>query len=504
MGKDAWQQNLQSIIFAADKVRSTFGPKGAYKMVIYNKGPEQVVKIMKDAIAILDELAIQYPPSVIIAESAKMQREEAGDGVASFVIFLSALLKSANKLMDTGFHANTIIHGYNLALERALNVLDNQGTRLNDDILDTVDCGRNLLFPNLRLMIRDAYVQALDEGTFDREGIRFLKKKGGSIKDSNLVMGVVLKRDKAHPNMPDRLTDLRIAITSKRLGIDRLSVKMRGEGPSEIKLNIKSADQISRYREVEKKLRTQFMQKLDEQKINVLLCEQPIEEEQKTLLLSNGIFALERVEKKDSQAVAKATGAKIVGNLKELTNQEVGLAQELFVDKIELEKTVTFKSCKGATFLLRGNLSQEIDELEVAIRNSMTILKLLDSDNRVLAGGGAIEMQLAEELKQYAKTFSSKEQIVIEAFADALVDIPRCLAENYGLNPTDVIIQLKQGHAEGLHDFGVSDRGCKSKVCSEPIKVKRSILRRGYEVSSLILKIDELLISKDIAKFHKK
>ena len=242
-GKDAWRENMRLAIFAADKIRSTIGPQGAYKMVTYNRGPEQVSKITKDAIAILDELAIQYPPAVIIAESAKLQREEAGDGVASFVVLLSALLKKADELFANKIHANIIIHGYRLAADKSLEIMEKQATShkiLKRDVLDIVDCKRNVLTPKMRSMIMQAYPLAFSEGRFDKENIRFLKKPGGSIQESSLIKGVVVKKEKAHPNMPDKIENLRIAITSERPGINRLDVKMKGEGPTQIKLNIQN------------------------------------------------------------------------------------------------------------------------------------------------------------------------------------------------------------------------------------------------------------------------
>ena len=506
-GKDVWRENLRSAIFAADKIRSSLGPLGAYKIVCYNRGPEQVVKVTKDAIAVLDELAIQYPPATIVAEAAKMQREEAGDGVATFVIFLSALLKQADELLSMKIHANTIIHGYHLATNKALEIIDKQAVplnSLNSDVLDTVDCKRNLLTLQIRSMIIEAYSLGLSDGKFDKENVRFLKKQGGSTQESNLIKGIVIKKEKAHPNMPDRIENLRIAITSERPGINRLDTKMRGEGPSQINLTINSADQIRKYKETENKLRSEALDKMIELKANVLLCEQPIDESLKNKLLLNGIFALEGVDKKDTQAVAKASDAKIVGKLERITEEDLGSAESLYTSRIELEKTVTIQGCKGATFMLRGSTPQAIDELETAIRSSLTILKIMDMDNRVLPGGGAAETHIAQELKQYAKSFASREQVAIESFSNALMDITRCLAENCGLNSTDALIELKCRHSEGLSNYGVAERMYGERVCLEPIKVKRSVIRRAYEVSSLMLRIDELLISKEIPKFHKK
>ena len=506
-GKDVWRENLRSAVFAADKIRSTLGPKGSYKLISYNRGPEQIVKVTKDAVAVLDELAIQYPPAVIIAESAKMQRQEAGDGVATFVVLLSALLKKADELFSMKIHANTIIQGYFLSQNKALEIMDKQAIGQNGidtEVLDIVDCKRGLLTPQIRSMIIEAYRLASNDGRFDKDSVGFLKKPGGSIQESNLIKGVVVKKEKAHPNMPDKMQNLRIAITNERPGINRLDVKMKGEGPPQIKLNIKTAEQMRKFKEAEERIRSEALDKMIKLKANVLLCEQPIDESLKDKLLLNGIFALERVDKKDTLAVSKATGAKIVTKLNDITQEDLGIAEELYTGRIELEKTVTFQGCKGATFMLRGSTSQTIDELETAIQNSLTILKILGDDNRILPGGGAEETHIAEELKQYAKSFASREQIVIEAFGNALMDIPRCLAENYGLNPTDTLIELKNHHSNGLCNYGINEQGIGEMVCKEPLKVKRSVIRRAYEVSSMMLRIDELIISKEIPKFHKK
>jgi chaperonin GroEL (HSP60 family) len=182
----------------------------------------------------------------------------------------------------------------------------------------------------------------------------------------------------------------------------------------------------------------------------------------------------------------------------------LGIADELYTGQIGPEKTVTINGCKGATFLLRGTTSQAIDELENAIRNGMTVMKILNQDNRVLPGGGAVECHLSQELKRYASAFPGREQVAISSFADALMDVPRCLAENYGLNATDALLELKKCHAGGLCSYGVSEQNCEDTVCLEPVKVKRSVIRRAYEISQLMLRIDELLVSKDIPKFHKK
>ena len=506
-GKDAWRESLRIAVFASDKIRSTLGPNGSYKIVAYNRGPQQVVKVTKDAIAILDELAVQYPPATIVAEAAKMQREEAGDGVATFVVFLAALLKKADELFSMKIHPNIVIHGYFLATNRALETIDRHATSLNmadHDALDIVDCKRDILKPSMRSKIREAYALACLEGKFEKENIRFTKKPGGSIEESSLIKGIVIKKEKAHPNMPDRMKNLRIAIATEKPGINRLELKKRGQGPVPIKLNLKNALEIERYKETEQRLKLQDLNRLFELEANVLLCEQPLEACVKDKLASNGVFALETVNKKDTEAAAKATGARSVGQLRELMEEDLGVAKELHTEQLGLEKTVTVQGCKGATFLLRGSTPQKIDEAEAAVKNGLTVLKIMGQDSRVLPGSGAAEAEIARDLKSYATSFQSREQLAIQFYGDALMEIPRCLAENYGLNPVDAVLELKKLHANGLCNYGIGEKGCRDAVCLEPARIKRSVIRRAFEVSSLMLRIDELLLSTDIAKVHKK
>ncbi len=504
--KEAWTQNLQQAIFASDKIRSTIGPTGAYKLVTYNRGPEQVVKVTKDSIAILDELAINYPPAIIVAESAKMQRNEIGDGAACFVVFLSALLKQADTLSAMGLHPNTIVEGYSLAAKKATEIMEMQSKSIgcDGDVLDSIDCGRNLLTPKLRLMIRRAYTRSFSNGSFDIDNVGFIKKIGCCAQESTLIDGIIIRKDKAHPNMPNHVKDLRVAVTSGHLGINRLELKMRREGPIPIQVNITNHQQIQQLNQVTEKLENSYLKVLVKHKINVLVSAQPIEERQKTALVMNGIFAIESVTKNDLEGIARATGAKVLALISDLSKDDVGKAEALSVDKLDLEKTVTFQGCGGATFLLRANTRCILDELEVAIKNSLITLKLSDKEPKFLPGAGAVEIMIAQELHRYALTIPNRHQLAIEAFAEALIDIPRCLAENYGLNSTEILIKLRQLHDSGLASYGVGVQGCTEGVCTQSIAVLRSIVRRAYEVSSLMLHIDELLISKEIAKFHKK
>jgi len=192
-----------------------------------------------------------------------------------------------------------------------------------------------------------------------------------------------------------------------------------------------------------------------------------------------------------------------VGPLSELSRQDVGHADHLELDKIGLEKTVTLTGCEYATFLIQGSTLQALDELEAFINNSLSLLQAATVSNGFVFGGGAIETHLARQLKSHALEFSGRKQLAIDGFAEALLEIPRCLAMNNGLSVEDTLADLNRLHSEGMHSYGVSAEGCCNKVCVELSEVKRVMIRRAVEVVSLMLRVDEQIIAKEIPKFHK-
>jgi chaperonin GroEL (HSP60 family) len=279
---------------------------------------------------------------------------------------------------------------------------------------------------------------------------------------------------------------------------------MEGEGPTKIKLEITDPEKLVQYQESEKELKNRALEKARSLKVNVLFCQQPIDNFVKSKLSDMGILAFESTDREDLKAISKATSANLLGNLLEISEHDVGKAEKLETEKISLEKIVTLTGCEGATFLLRGSSPQALDELEALIQNSLTLLHTAKSEGKTVAGGGAIEMHLAKELKVFAKQFPGKEQLAIDAFAQALMEIPKCLASNNGLEVNDTIPELIKLHAEGLNEVGVGQYRCHENVCCDLSEVKSSIIRRAYEVATLMLRIDEQISYKEVAKFHKK
>ena len=507
-GKDAWNKNLQQVTLVAQRLYSSLGPNGAYKMVTYNKGPEKVVKITKDAVAVLEEYAIQYPTVAVLAEAAKMQREQVGDGVTSAVILISALLKNADKLKRQRVHPITILNGYQAAGKKAVQIINSNSKPCGDNRLDAVvgmlDCGRGCLTKELYGMLTDAAETCSDNGKVDKTRTRIIRKPGGDIWQTKAIKGLAVKKCKCHPNMPSTVKEPIIAVTSERIGINRLEIKMPGQGPFHMKLDFDTPDKRYGCKAVEEQQKSQTLKKLQALGTNVLFSQQPIDDYSKSKLLGMGVLAFESVDRADLELICKATSTKMVGNLADLTSSDLGKAEGLETEKIGLETLTTLSGCDFTTFIVRGSTVQALDELELLISNYLSLLASAEKSGGLVSAGGAIEMQVARELQGYALEFGGREQLAVEGFADALFDVPRCLAANCGLNADDALAQWRKLQNDGFLDYGLAADGSFGKIGLELSEVKVSIITRAFEVATLLLRIDEQIAYKEIVKFHKK
>jgi len=506
-GTDAWRQNLHVTAMATEKIRSCLGPNGAYKMVVYNRGPEKIVKITKDPVKVLEELTIQYPALAIITEAAKMQREEIGDGVTAFTIFTAALLREANKLVSKKVHPNIVLEGYLKAKQEALECVDklakNMDEQKKNDLLESVDCGRGLLTNDMRRMLEEAAEIATTNEEIEKDRIHVIKKPGAATTETKLVRGVVIKKEKCHKNMPDQVEKPKIAVTSGRFGSNRVEVKMRGTGPFNMKYEIDTPENLNGCREADKNTKTSAVETLSRHGVNVLFSQQPIDHCVKSKLVEKGILAFEGVNRDDCIKISRAINANVICNPADLTESDVGSAERLETDKIGLEKTVTLQGCRGATFFLRGATHQALEELELLVHNSTLALTLAQKYEGMVPGGGAVEMDIARTLAVFSKNFPGREQLAVDAFGAAMLDIPRCLAENNGLDPESVLAELRSLHARGFSAFGVSSTGCSENVCVELAATKRAMINRAYEVVCLMLRVNEQLVHKEIPRVHK-
>ncbi|MFB3888018.1 MAG: TCP-1/cpn60 chaperonin family protein [Candidatus Bathyarchaeia archaeon] len=505
-GKEVWRSNLRTVASAARHVRTSLGPNGAYKMVALRRGPERIIKITRDAAVVLDEFAIQYPTTAFLAEAAKLQRQEVGDGVTSFIILTAALLEKADQLVARGVHPTVIVEGFAEAERRAIRIIDDMATRLDaqisDAVLEAVDCGRNLLTEKLRHIVKEACQAAAEGGKVDRSRFRYVRVIGGGVSETRLIRGVVLKKQKLHPNMPDHVEKPRIALTCARIGSNRLEIKMPTEGSFHMKLELNRPEEMAACRDAENRLKDEELQKLSGLDVNLLFCQQPIDEHAKNGLCRAGTLAFETIDRTEMAIIAKATGATIVSSLAELKANDVGNAESLETEKLGLEKAAVLLCPGYATFMLRGSTAQGMDEMEQILRNAVTVLETAQQGGWV-AGGGAIEMHLAQKLRTFARQVSGRQQLAIDGFAEALLEIPWCLAENNGLNSLDILARLSQLHADGGSNWGVGLGGCQEDVCQDSSEVKKAVIRRACEVASLLLRIDEQVTSREMVRFRK-
>jgi len=509
-GKDAWRNNLELAALAASKVASCLGPTGAYKLVTYHKGPELVTKVTKDAVDIVDELGVQYPAVKTLAEAAKIHRDEAGDGVSTLLVLVSALLTEAQKLSEMGVHPVAILDGYRDAAKKSILIIDEIATEYSGDLQDSllrgIDCGRGLLNKKLREELSQAVSLVEHMDSLDLARIKIEKKLGGAIEDSQLLRGIIIKKERRHRSMPDRIDQPRIALVYKQLVLKRSEQLAIDEGPFNAKLSVTEPGQLRQFKSEESALRTRMVQWVKSAGANVLLCGSKIDERVADGLSRVGIFALEMVEKRDFDEVARVTGARIAGTVDFLTKEDIGVAKMLEVHKIPPEQ-ITILHCDGAaTLLLRGSSPEIVQELEKVVRKGLLVLKHSRARSKVVPGGGAGFVELALRLRSFALGFSGKQQLAVKAFADALETIPRWLAFNFGLDPIDIMTQLRGHHSNHQLNMGVGEGGC-TDVYKENVVELASIFKttlwRTLEVASLLLKIDDYFYVKDLPMVHK-
>src|SRR5206468_10683590 len=335
-GKDAWRQNLNLASLAAFKIGSSLGPRGAYKLVTYHRGPEMVMKVTKDPVDVVDELGIEHPAIMTLAEAAKIQRDHTGDGISTLLVLVSALLTEADKLVELGFHANTILDGYLKATEKSIAIIDeiarNIGENLDEKLMQVIECGRELLSRRLRRDLSETISRVTENGTIDISRIQIVTKPGGQTNDSELVRGVIIKKGKAHPSMPDLIDGPKIAFLTK-LDVKRLELKSKDEGPFSVKLNITSREQIHLFKSEESRLRTLSVDRVKKTGANVLMCRSKIDDRLSDQFSRQGIIVVQLVDYQDFEAAAKATGGAIVSNVDQLEKEDLGIAKKLEVDK---------------------------------------------------------------------------------------------------------------------------------------------------------------------------
>ncbi len=499
MGKDAQRNNILAAKILAETVKTTLGPKGMDKMLVDRAGN---IIVTNDGATILSEMDIKHPVARMLVDVAKTQESEVGDGTTTAVMLAGKLLENAEKLLDQRIHPTIITRGYKIASEKALEFLEELSSEISSEeellkIAQTAMTGKGAEFVKEQLdgLVVDAIKSVLDNGKVDLDNIKIEKQKGASIKESELIRGIVLDKERTSIEMPERISNAKIALLDCALEIKNLD--------RETKISISSPEQLQNFMAQEEQFITQMVNKITESQANVVVCQKGIDDIAQFYLARKGIYAVRRVAKTDMQKIARATGGKIVSSLKELTQQELGFA-ELVEEKKQGNEGFTYitgcKNPKSVTILVRGGTDHVIDEIGRAIEDALGDVSAVVRDQRIVAGGGAIEIEIAKKLRIFAQTLKGREQIAVNEFASAIEFIPITLAENAGLDPLDILTELRVNHEAGNKNFGlnlfsgkIEDTMIRGII--EPLKVKKQAISSASEVAMMILRIDDVIAS---------
>ncbi|USS41642.1 TCP-1/cpn60 chaperonin family protein [Thermococcus aggregans] len=510
VGKDAQRLNILAARIVAETVRTTLGPKGMDKMLVDSLGD---IVISNDGATILDEMDIQHPAAKMMVEVAKTQDKEAGDGTTTAVVIAGELLRKAEELLNQNIHPTIIVKGYTLAAEKAQEILEGIAkdvSPMDEEILmkaaTTAITGKAAEEEReyLAKLAVDAVKLVAEEvdGKYqvDIDNIKLEKKEGGSVRDTQLIKGVVIDKERVHPGMPKKVENAKIALINEALEVK--------ETETDAEIRITSPDQLQAFLEQEEKMIKEMVDKIVATGANVVFCQKGIDDLAQHYLAKAGVLAVRRVKKSDMEKLAKATGAKIVTNVRDLTPEDLGYAEVVEERKVAGENMIFVEGCKNpkaVTILIRGGTEHVVDEVERALEDAIKVVKDIVEDGKIVAGGGASEIELTIRLDEYAKQVGGKEQLAIEAFADALKVIPRTLAENAGLDPVETLVKAIAAHKEkgptiGVDVFAGEPADMVERGVIEPLRVKKQAIKSASEAAIMILRIDDVIAASKLEK----
>lgn len=507
-GRSAQSNNIAAAKAVADAVRSTLGPKGMDKMLVDSMGD---VVITNDGATILKEMDIDHPAAKMIIEVAKTQEQHCYDGTTSAVVLSGELLKRSEDLIEQNVHPTVICEGFRLAAEKAVELLEGHGIATDNDDSVLTEVAKTALTGKsagaVKSFMADICVRSVnavgviedDERIVDLGDIKVEKRQGGSIKDSTLIDGILLDKERVHAGMPRSISDAKIALVNSAIEVKKTEV--------DAKIQITDPSQLALFLEEEENYIRGLVEKIQAAGATVLVCQKGIDELAQHYMAKAGIFAVRRAKKSDMEALSKATSGRIVTNLDDLTSDDLGHAAKVEERKIG-ESDMTFitgcPEAKSVSVLLRGGTEHVVDEIRRAFDDAVGVVSVAWEDGAVLTGGGSVLAALSRDLRTYAETVGGREQMAIEAFASALEIIPRTLAENAGLDPVTTLIELRKAHADGhshaginVYEGGVVDM--KEANVVEPMRVVEQAIQSATETAIMILRIDDVISSKGVS-----
>ena len=509
LGRDAQRTNIAVAYAVASAIKTTLGPKGMDKMLVSELGD---IVITNDGATILEEMNVEHPAAKIMVEIAKTQDKEVGDGTTTSVLIAGEMLKRAGELLDQNIHPSTIINGYKTAAKKAVEILADISSPVTLDDTDTlrkiaaISMGSKTVgVGGSKDYLADLVVKAVKQVAEKRDGkividddfIKVEKKAGGEINDTLFINGVVIDKEVVHSGMPKKVENARIALLDSALEIEKTE--------TDAKIEITSPEQMEAFLQQEEKMLRDMVEKIAASGANVVFCQKGIDDVAQHYLAKKGIMAVRRVKKSDMDKLAKATGATIVTSFDDLSKKDLGFAGIVEERKVAGEQMVFVENCKdpkSVTIFVRASTDHVVNEGERAIVDAIGAVSSAIEEGRYVTGGGSAEMQIVTKLRQYATEVGGREQLAIQAFADALEAVPRTLAESAGMDAIDAIVALRNKHKTrenagfGINVYAgkIEDMGKLGVI--EPSKVKKQAIASAAEAAEMLLRIDDMISAK--------
>jgi thermosome len=508
-GREAQKNNINAAKTVAEIVRTSLGPRGMDKMLVDSLGD---VTITNDGATILKEIDVQHPAAKMMVEISKATDNEVGDGTTSVVVLAGSLIEKAEELITKNVHPTVIVDGYRKCAVKSIELLNNIAIKVtNNEKEQLIRIAKTSMQTKLVSKESDdlanIVVTAAQQVSESRNGstkvdlddIKVEKKSGGSIKDTKLIKGIVLDKEVVHGGMPKRVEKAKIALINSALEIEKTEF--------DAKLNITSPEQMKRFLDEENTMLKTMVEKVTGSGANVVICQKGLDDIAQHYLAKANVLTVRRVKESDMTKLSRATGARVINNLDDLTSKDLGAADLVEERKVETDKWVFIEGCKNpkaVTILIRGGSQRVVDEADRSVHDALMVTKDVLEKPLIVAGGGSPEAYVSGKLREWTNTLTGREQLAAEKFAEALEIIPLTLAENAGMNQIDTLAELRSKQNKGSKWAGIDARNSRIADMSkleifEPVSVKEQIIKSATEVASMLLRIDDVIASSKSA-----
>ena len=503
-GREAQRNNIMAARIIGEVLKTTLGPRGMDEMLIDSLGD---ITITNDGAAILNEMEVEHPAAKMMVEIAKTQDDMVGDGTTTAVVFASELLKKAEELLDQNIHPTILVSGYRKASQKAIDIINKVAVPADIEDRDMLrkvaltSMASKAVGPakeHLAEIAIDAVKQIVeqrgDKKVADIDNIQLVKKTGKSLFETQLVRGIIVDKEIIHPGMPKKKENAKVALLDSALEIEKTEISAE--------IRIRDPTQMKAFLDQETNMLKEMVDKIKAAGADAVFCQKGIDDMAQHFMAKEGIMAARRAKQSDMEKLARATGGRVVSDLDDLKAEDLGEAGVVEERKIGEDKMIFVEKCRdphSVAILIRAGLERMVDEAERAMNDALSVVSDVIEHSKVVAGGGAVEVEVAKELRRYATKVGGREQLAIEAFADAIETVPRTLAENAGLEPIDIIVELRATHEKedgkfkGVNVFTGKVENTYENGVIEPLIVKEQAIKSAAESASMILRIDDVI-----------